>query len=167
MASTPKEKHGKSGKRGRVLKKRDRKVLSAGGRLTENAAVRSLLKFAFGGIGYGLLEVIWRGYTHPTMVVTGGVCFAMICGVNGRLSEKPLVFRSAACALGVTAAEFCVGMLVNRVLHMDVWDYSDEWMDVCGQICPLYTIFWFGICFALSFLLPRIRLAAISPNLQK
>lgn len=149
------------------MKKCDRKSLSAGGRLTENTAVRNFLKFAFGGIGYGLLEVLWRGYTHPSMVVTGGLCFAMICEVNGRLSEKPLVFRSAACALGVTAAEFCVGLLVNRVLHMDVWDYSDEWMDLCGQICPLYACFWFGLCLMLSFLLPRVRFAAISPNLQK
>ena len=102
------------------MKKRDRKVLSAGGRLTENAAVRSLLKFAFGGIGYGLLEVIWRGYTHPTMVVTGGVCFAMICGVNGRLSEKPLVFRSAACALGVTAALLLLGAVITQIFAAKV-----------------------------------------------
>ena len=139
------------------MKKCDRKSLSAGGRLTENTAVRNFLKFAFGGIGYGLLEVLWRGYTHPSMVVTGGLCFAMICEVNGRLSEKPLVFRSAACALGVTAAEFFVGLLVNRVLHMDVWDYSGLPMNFLGQICLYYFLLWIPLSAAAVFLEDGVR----------
>ncbi len=142
-----------------------KKALFLGGRLTENGGIRLSLKCLFGGVGYGLMEVLWRGYTHPSMVVTGGLCFAMICALNGRLSRRSLWIRSAACTAGVTLTEFCVGMLVNHVFHLDVWDYSDEWMHLLGQICPLYTAFWFGLCFALSFALPKVRLAVIPRNL--
>ncbi|MBR6744790.1 MAG: hypothetical protein IKM00_06210 [Clostridia bacterium] len=145
----------------------ERKPLFLGGRLTDRFAVRIPLKCLFGGVGYGLVEVIWRGYTHPSMVITGGLCFAMICAVNGRLAHRSLLFRSAACTAGVTLTEFCVGMLVNHVLRMGVWDYSDEWMHLLGQICPLYTAFWFGLCFLLSFSLSKVHLSAISRNLQK
>ena len=144
-----------------------KKPLFLGGKMTENLLARNFLKCLFGGVGYGLIEIIWRGYTHPSMVITGGLCFAMICSVNGRLSRRPLWLRSAACTAGVTLTEFCVGMLVNHVWNMGVWDYSDEWMHLLGQICPLYTAFWFGLCLMLSFALPRIRLSVISMNLPR
>lgn len=141
--------------------------LRLGGRLTENASARMLLKCLFGGVGYGLVEVVWRGYTHPSMVITGGVCFALICAVNGRLAHRSLVCRSAACAACVTAVEFCVGLLVNRVFRMGVWDYSDMWMDLLGQICPLYSCLWFGLCLVLSFVLSCVQRFTFSRNLQR
>ena len=138
-----------------------------GGKLSEDFKVRNLLKILFGGVGYGLIEVIWRGHTHPSMVITGGICFSMICAINGKLSARPLLLRSTACAFGVTVIELCVGILVNRVFQMSVWDYSDKWLNFFGQICPLYSVFWFGLCLLLSFLLSEIRLCAISSNFQK
>lgn len=141
--------------------------LYLGGRLGAGTGVRMLLKCLFGGVAYGLLEVMWRGYTHPSMVVTGGICFSLICTLNGRLAHRSLLCRSAACTACVTALEFCVGILVNHVLRMGVWDYSDEWMHLLGQICPLYSCFWFGLCLALSFLLPHIHLSVIYPNFKK
>ena len=137
------------------------------GRLTQNSGVRMLLKCLFGGIAYGLLEILWRGYTHPSMVLTGGVCFAMICGVNRRFSDKPLLVRGVMCALAVTAVELCVGMLVNQWLHLDVWDYSDQQLHLFGQICLLYTGLWFGLSLVLCFTLSKMRFRAISVNLQK
>lgn len=144
-----------------------RKSLFLGGMLSNKFKVRNLLKFLFGGVGYGLIEVIWRGYTHPSMVITGGICFSMICAINDKLSERSLWIRSAACTLGVTMMEFCVGILVNRIFGMCVWDYSDKWMNLFGQICPLYSVFWFGLCLSLSFLISGCHLSVISPNFRK
>ena len=146
---------------------RRKKPLALDGKLPKKPFVSLSLQCLFGGVGYGLIEVMWRGYTHPSMVITGGFCFAMICAVNRRLASRSLLFRSVACTLGVTFAEFCVGMLVNRVFRMQVWDYSDEWMHLFGQICPLYMGFWFGLCLTLSFVLQRCRHSVISVNLQK
>ena len=124
-----------------------------GSRFCGNPLALLAIKMLFGGIAYGLLEIIWRGYTHPSMVLAGGICFTMMFAVNRFLADTPLIFRSALCALGITAVEFTIGMLVNRLWHMEVWDYSDEWMHLLGQICPLYSCIWFLISFCICFLI--------------
>lgn len=115
------------------------------------------IKMLLGGIAYGLLEVMWRGYTHPSMVIAGGFCFAMMLTVHRYLASVPLILKSAICALGITAVEFGVGMLVNRLWQMEVWDYSEEWMHLFGQICPLYSCLWFFISLCVLFLLSAVK----------
>ena len=39
---------------------------------------RTALFLFVGGISYGLLELLWRGRTHWTMLLLGGVCFLCI-----------------------------------------------------------------------------------------
>ena len=34
---------------------------------------KSVVMFLFGGFGYGLIEVLWRGRTHWSMVLCGGI----------------------------------------------------------------------------------------------
>ena len=40
--------------------------------------------FSIGAVGYGLIEVMWRGYTHWSMLGAGGICFVFF----GTISEK-------------------------------------------------------------------------------
>lgn len=103
-----------------------------------------------GGIGYGLLEVMWRGYTHPSMIVTGGFCLTVICFVNRKMMRVPLLFRCLLCTAFVTATEFFVGILVNRILHLHVWDYSASRFNLLGQICLEFSLVWFLLCFLVS-----------------
>ena len=35
----------------------------------------NFLLFSFGALGYGLIEILWRGHTHPSMLTAGGICF--------------------------------------------------------------------------------------------
>ncbi len=143
------------------------KPLHLGGKFDTDCAPGLFIKILFGGTAYGLIEVIWRGYTHPSMVITGGICFALICAINRKFPNTPLILRSAACAIGITAVEFCVGMVVNRALHMEVWDYSDMVFDLMGQICPLYSFLWFLLCIPVSYVLTRIHFSAKVRNLKK
>ena len=99
--------------------------------------------FFMGGIGYAALEVLWRGYTHWTMAATGGLVFVGLWLLDRRMQGARLAARCAAGTLWVTAAELLVGMSVNLGMHMDVWDYSAEWGNVLGQICPKYAAIWF------------------------
>ena len=117
---------------------------------------RCLLKFMLGGVGYGLLELIWRGRTHFSMVLTGGACLVAICAVNEKLQGKNIFLRSGICAAAITVAEFAVGMLVNRVFNMSVWDYSGMAGNILGQICPLYSFLWFLLCVPICFCVSKI-----------
>ena len=99
-----------------------------------------------GGCAYGLLEILFRGYTHWTMVITGGACILTMYHIQGVLMDLPLIAAATAGALIVTAYEFTVGLIVNVKLGWDIWDYSSIPFNILGQICPIYTMVWFLLC---------------------
>ncbi|MBE6637398.1 MAG: hypothetical protein E7618_06300 [Ruminococcaceae bacterium] len=106
-----------------------------------------LLMYAIGSVAYTGLELLYRGYTHVSMVVTGGICLLIIHLVCQRLSRHSLLFRACLGAFIITCTEFLVGCLVNLVLDWQVWDYSSYAMNLWGQICPLYCFYWFLLSF--------------------
>lgn len=105
-----------------------------------------LIVFGTGGIIYSLIEVIFRGFTHWTMTLTGGFALLIIYITNIKIRTRSLILRCLAGSLIITALEFVVGCIVNRGLNMQVWDYSDEKYNILGQICPLFSAVWFLLC---------------------
>ena len=101
--------------------------------------------FLTGAAGYSLLEVIWRGYTHWTMSITGGICLLLIYFMNRSLDTGIW----SKCLLGaalITSAELIVGVTVNIILGWNVWDYSDIPLNFMGQICLPYSVLWYFLC---------------------
>lgn len=94
-----------------------------------------------GALGYGALELLWRGHTHWTMLLAGGACFSVMYLVATR-TDFPLWQKWIACAACITAVEFVTGCIVNLRLGWGVWDYSALPGNLCGQICLLYSAFW-------------------------
>ncbi len=46
------------------------------------------------------------------------------------------------CFLGsalITIVELFTGIVVNLWMHWHVWDYSGQWMNFLGQVCPLFS----------------------------
>ena len=98
--------------------------------------------FLAGGLSYGALELLWRGHTHWTMLLCGGVCAELMYLTAG--SRKTMLPRRwTLCAAEVTTVEYLTGLLVNLRLGWNVWDYSTHPLNVLGQICPEYTLLWF------------------------
>ena len=105
--------------------------------------------FCIGAIGYSILEIIWRGYTHWTMTITGGACFCFIYKINKKFRNLSIWGK---CFLGCSAinlTELFVGCIVNKLCKMKVWDYSKMPCNLFGQICLLYSFLWFLLCFPL------------------
>ena len=102
--------------------------------------------FILGGIAYGLMEVLFRGHTHWSMVITGGACVLTLYLIMDWTMNLPLVVAALAGAGIITFYEFCVGMLVNVSFGWHVWDYSSMPGNILGQICPLFTGLWFAMC---------------------
>ena len=44
---------------------------------------KCIVMFLFGGFGYGLIEILWRGRTHWSMVLCGGLCFLVMYLISG------------------------------------------------------------------------------------
>ena len=103
---------------------------------------RFIKLFCLGGAGYTVLELLWRGYSHPSMFVVGGVCFHIIGGIGNRLWKTSRLLTGAACATAVTAVEYISGCLVNLRWQWNVWDYSGMPFNLKGQVCLLYSVLW-------------------------
>ena len=108
-----------------------------------------LFLFDVGGLLYVLIELIWRGHSHWTMVILGGLCFIYLGLINEVLSWKMLLWKQILIgAAGITLLEFVTGCIVNLGLGWNVWDYSDMPGNFLGQICPQYFVLWLPVALA-------------------
>ena len=74
-----------------------------------------------GGLLYILIETIWRGYSHWTMFVLGGICFLALGMINEVLPwEMPLRQQMLLGACIITSMEFLTGCIVNLWLGWHV-----------------------------------------------
>jgi len=107
-------------------------------------ALRPLILMGVGGLIYVLIELVWRGYSHWTMFLVGGVCFVLIGAINEIFPwDMLLVLQMAAGTMIITAVEFLTGCIVNLWLGWNVWDYSGMPFNLYGQICLPFMGLWF------------------------
>jgi len=107
--------------------------------------------FLIGAAGYCILEVLWRGYTHPSMAVVGGLCHVLIHIINIHFLNKSYFFRALLCSVAISTVELFAGILLNLVLDLGVWDYSRQPLNILGQICPLYSVLWFFLSLGIIY----------------
>ena len=100
--------------------------------------------FLIGGVLYYLIEVLWRGYSHWSMFILGGVCFVIMGLLNEyKFSWKDsLLKQSIISACIITVFEFFTGCIVNLWLGWHVWDYSELPCNLLGQICLYFFFVW-------------------------
>lgn len=106
---------------------------------------KGALFFIAGAIGYAVIELLWRGRTHPTMMIAGGLSFLSFSFIAKRFSDAPLLAKAILGSLTVTLIELVFGLIFNVWLKMEVWDYSSQPLNLFGQICPLFSILWCGL----------------------
>lgn len=99
--------------------------------------------FACGSLGYVALELLWRGRTHWSMAITGGIVFTEMAWLRRWLARETLPQRCLSGAALITTAELFVGLVVNRLYRLNVWDYSREKLNFKGQICAKYCVLWY------------------------
>lgn len=102
-----------------------------------------VMSFVLGGLLYGGLELLWRGWTHWTMLLCGGSCFAMMSLVER--STLSLWKKMLLSAVLITTAEYLTGCVVNLALGWQVWDYSGCRGNLLGQICPAFSLLWLAL----------------------
>ena len=104
---------------------------------------RKIEVFLFGAVGYTSIEVVCRGRSHWSMALAGGVCLLTLFLVSRQMQGRSLLAQAAAGAAVVTGIELIVGIVVNLWLGWKVWDYTNQPLNLLGQICPQYSLYWF------------------------
>lgn len=105
--------------------------------------VRPLVLWGIGGLLYVLCELVFRGRSHWTMFLVGGLCFWLIGLINEVIPwDMPIWQQCIIGALIITAVEFAAGCVINIWLGWQVWDYSGLPFNILGQICLPFTVLW-------------------------
>lgn len=106
-------------------------------------AVKCVVLALCGGCVYYAIEVMWRGYSHWTMAVLGGICFVLIGGINEFFPwSMPLSLQGVIGATIVTVLELLAGIILNLWLGLGIWDYSNMPLNLWGQICLPFSLLW-------------------------
>lgn len=103
--------------------------------------IKYLILFLLGGYIYYGIEILWRGYSHWSMIVCGGVCF-IYAGLQNEQVEWDYPFWKQVLRVEafILSAEFITGCIVNLWLGLDVWDYSGLPGNILGQTCPQFAL---------------------------
>lgn len=106
--------------------------------------LKLMILFIIGAFTYMGIEIAFRGFTHWTMGIVGGLCFVLIGGLNEFYGwEMPFWKQCLIGAIIVTTLELAAGLLLNEVLGLGIWDYSAMPLNFMGQICLPFSIAWF------------------------
>jgi uncharacterized membrane protein len=136
-----------------------------------------LFLYCFCASGGWCIEVVYRGFRHRKVVNPGFLtgCCLPLYGVGGcvlyflsglRFRGLPSEAIRVAIILLLASAvmtliELIGGLIAVKIFHVRLWDYSGEWMNFQGLICPKFTVFWGLICAVYYFLAyPLLRTVA-------
>lgn len=104
--------------------------------------------FSLGSLIYPLLELLWRGCSHYSMAIAGGLSLMLIDIICLRkLIKLPVIAKAILSSGIITFVELITGIIVNLVFKLNVWDYSNMPFNVLGQICLPFSIIWVLISF--------------------
>ena len=115
-----------------------------------NKKIRTNLKIytillIIGGALYCLGELYFRGRTHLSMWLCGGICLSFIYFVSTRLNGANVLKLALISCIFITTTELIFGYVFNVLLKLDVWDYTSLGVNFLGQISLPFSIIWFLI----------------------
>lgn len=106
-----------------------------------------LFLWAAGGCIYYGTEILFRGFSHWSMFVLGGICLVFFTMQGQLVHWQDAMWRQILrCLIFVVSTEFITGIIVNKWLHLAVWDYSDQPFQLFGQICLPFAVIFSGFC---------------------
>ena len=111
--------------------------------------IEILSLFCLGGLVYICIELGFRGHSHWSMFIVGGLAFLSVGALNNcvfdyRIGMIPQMIMGG---IAITIIEFIAGLILNVWLGLGVWDYSDMPFNIMGQICLPFTFAWMALSF--------------------
>ena len=101
-----------------------------------------------GGSIYVTMEILFRGYSHISMFIVGGLCLCLIGVLNEFYKWEMYIEWQVLIGVGIILTlEFFSGCIVNLWLDLNVWDYSNMPLNLLGQICLPFALLWIPLAF--------------------
>ena len=129
-----------------------------------NVFLKLAFLFFMGAVFGWVLEVLYRRFfsnanperkwinpgfcTGPYLPIYGfGLCLMYLIASleKWNLIESPFWNKAAlflSMAVCMTAIEYVAGILALKILKVRLWDYTHEWGNIQGIICPKFSLIW-------------------------
>ena len=104
---------------------------------------KACILFYLGGGSYMALEFLWRGRSHGSMFLLGGLCFLLIGQLGKLLKAVPVAVQLLMFSAMITFLELLTGLIVNG--NYGVWDYRAAAYNFRGQICLGFSLLWIPV----------------------
>lgn len=121
--------------------------------------------FIIGSIGGWLLELFFRRYFSLKKWINPGFLVGPYLPLYGsgltimyllttKLSQSNFFVNDTLgnlvtitiLTVVMTLIEYLTGLIFIKGMRIRLWDYSNQWKNIQGIICPLFTFFWFVLC---------------------
>ena len=123
----------------------------------KNYIIKELILLIIFGITYCGIEILYRGRTHISMLFVGGLCAVLIGMINEITPKMNIILQMFIGAVIVTIIEFFSGYIINIILGLNVWDYSNLMFNYKGQISLIFTVIWFFLSAPVIYLDDKLR----------
>ena len=106
--------------------------------------IKIIALFLIYGSIYYSLEVLYRGYSHISMFILAGVLGVAIGLINEITPKINIWLETLIGTIIATIGEGVTGIIVNNILHLNVWDYSNlPFTFFYGQCNLIFCLIWF------------------------
>ena len=105
--------------------------------------IKYIILFYIGFTTYITIETLFRGYSYSLMGLDGAICFLIFDKINEYIPwNLDLFLQGCIGSIIVTISELFIGLSLQYLNLQPMWDYSNEWMNYKGVICPLFSFLW-------------------------
>ena len=109
-----------------------------------HSIIKIIALFLIYGSIYYSLEVLFRGYSHISMYILAGVLGVAIGLINEITPKINIWLETLIGTIIATIGEGVTGIIVNNILHLNVWDYSNlPFTFFYGQCNLIFCLIWF------------------------
>ena len=110
--------------------------------------------FLVGGLAYILIEIAYRGRSHPLMFVLSGLSLIFV-GLLDEHKKPPIIVQMVMGGIIITILELITGLLFNQ--DYQIWDYRNIPLNFKGQICLPFSLMWCVLSYVAIKLDNKIR----------
>jgi uncharacterized membrane protein len=76
------------------------------------------------------------------------------------LFEMNIISKIVFFAFSIILLEFIAGLIFVKYYKINLWNYSEEWLNFMGIVCPLYSFYFVALSLAFYFLIfPHLSVA--------
>lgn len=125
--------------------------------------------FIFCCVAGWINEVVFRSIKNKKLINPGFMhgCSLPIYGCGGVVMyffsnyafshmmniQLKMILMFTVAIIFMTLLELFTGLFFIKVYHIKLWDYSNEWGNYKGVICPLFSLIWGAFCVVFYYLI--------------